>query len=46
MVEVVVERLKEVMMVEVVEVVEVIEVVGVVELHLWLGHLLQPLFPL
>jgi hypothetical protein len=40
MVEVMVERLREVV------VVEVVEVVGVVEVHQWLGHLLRPLLPL
>ncbi len=38
--EVVVKRLREVM------VVKVVEVVGVVEIHQWLGHLPRPLLPL
>jgi hypothetical protein len=37
MVEVMVERLREFM---------VVKVVGVVEVHQWLGHLPRPLFPL
>jgi hypothetical protein len=39
-VEVMVERFRKVVMVE------VVEVVGVVKVHQWLGHLPQPLLPL